>query len=123
MSDINFRFSLTVRFSATAVSCVEIPTIGFILSLSFSTSKPYISAFPASAFVSAVSIFIVVVFPAPFTPRSDISSPLFTSRDKLSTAILFPYFFVKLFITIAFSFIAFLLFLFMSQEYNKPSAI
>lgn len=51
-----------------------------------------------------VRIFIVVVFPAPFTPNSPKSSPFLISKFKLSTAVKFLYFFVKSLVTIEFTY-------------------
>ena len=60
----------------------------------------------ASPFVGSVrveSIFIVVVFPAPFTPRREKSSPFLISRFRSSTAVISLYFFVRPVVFIAYS--------------------
>lgn len=47
--------------------------------------------------------FIVVVLPLPFGPNNPSISPFFTSKDKLSTAFIFLYSFVKSLTSIIFS--------------------
>ena len=56
-----------------------------------------------SAFISDNTLFIVVVLPLPFGPKSPRISPLFTSKDKLSMAFKFLYSFVKFLTSITFS--------------------
>ena len=92
------RFSLTVRFSATAVSCGEIPTSCFTAALSLDVLCPQMNASPAVGAERHVSMRIVVVLPAPFTPSSEKSSPCSTVRSRLFTAVFSLYFFVSPFV-------------------------
>ena len=56
----------------------------------FATSKPHTLAIPADGAKYPVSIFIVVLFPAPFGPRKATTSPLRMEMFKSSTAIKSP---------------------------------
>lgn len=62
----------------------------------FITSKPHISALPEVSGIRVESIFMVVDFPAPFTPRKPRSSPFSTVKDMPFTALKSPYCFVSL---------------------------
>jgi len=63
-------------------------------------SNPAISAEPFVGCNNVVSIFIVVVLPAPLGPRKPKISPFFTENVILSTAVRSSNFFVKLFVLI-----------------------
>ena len=80
---------------ATAVSCGDTAISDFTSPLSRQMLFPSKSASPSVGSVRQESIFIVVVFPAPFTPRSENSSPSLIQRDRLSTASVSLYFFVS----------------------------
>ena len=77
--------------------------ISLILAESFVKSKLFILTSPLVGNINVDSILIVVVFPAPFVPKSENNSPDFISRFKLFTAYFSLYFFVRLFIFIIIS--------------------
>ena len=57
-------------------------------------SKPSISAVPSVGARQPVIIFIMVDLPAPFGPIKPTISPSSSVNEKLSSAVIFPYFFV-----------------------------
>ena len=71
--------------------------------VSCTTLLPSIIASPAVGRVTHESIFIVVVFPAPLTPKSANNSPSLISSDSPSTAVTSLYFLVNPTVFIAFS--------------------
>ena len=75
MPQIRARFSSTLRLGATAVSCGETAISRFTRSGSLVMLYPPTTASPAVGLVRQESIFITVVFPAPFTPSREKSSP------------------------------------------------
>ena len=96
------KFSLTDRFGATAVSCGETPIRLLTPLVSVFMLFPFKNASPPSGLVRHVSIFIVVVLPAPFTPSNANNSPSSTSRLSSSTAVRSLYLFVRFLISIDF---------------------
>ena len=85
---------------------MEIPTRAFTSLLSFAVLCPQMYASPAVGVERQVSIRIVVVLPAPFTPRSENSSPSSIERSRLFTAVFSLYFFVSPFVRTAGMFVS-----------------
>src|SRR5256885_7867316 len=67
------------------------------------TSNPATDASPSVMSVKPVSNLIIVVLPAPFGPRRPKTVPEATFRVTWSTAVSFPYTFVRFSVTIALS--------------------
>ena len=105
MPQISSKFSFTVKFGATAVSCGDTPISCFTCSASFIMLYPPTMASPFVGFVKQESILITVVFPAPFTPSSENNSPCRMSNVTLSTAVIFLYCFTRSMVLIACIFI------------------
>mmetsp|Transcript_5835 Transcript_5835/g.9064 ORF Transcript_5835/g.9064 Transcript_5835/m.9064 type:complete len:280 (+) Transcript_5835:997-1836(+) len=82
------RCSLTVRSSKSASNCGQYPIRRRRLLCSVKMSKPTSFAVPFVGKISPVRIFIVVVLPAPLTPRNPKHSPSATPNVKSSTATL-----------------------------------
>ena len=61
----------------------------------FLMSKPLTVAVPAVGSSSVASIFMIVVFPAPLGPKRPKISPFSMLMLRSSTAVIFPYFFVR----------------------------
>ena len=80
------RFSVAVRSSSTDAYWPVTPTSWRMRCGSLATSTPNTRACPASIGSSVASIFSIVVFPAPFGPRTPKISPWRTSRSIPSTA-------------------------------------
>lgn len=87
---MSLRFSVTLRFGATAVSWGERLICGLMRFASVSTDSPSKYALPLVGLVNPHSIEIVVVLPAPFTPSNAKVSPCATVRLSLSTAVRLP---------------------------------
>lgn len=101
MPAMSSRFSRTLRCSATAVCCGETLMRSLILAPSVSTDLPSTYESPLVGRVNPVSIDIVVVLPAPFTPSSAKKLPCSTTRFSSSTALVPPYRFVRCTVRIA----------------------
>ena len=80
------RFSVAVRSSSTDAYCPVTPTSWRTRCGSRATSTPNTRACPASIGSSVASMRSIVVFPAPFGPRTPKISPWRTSRSMPSTA-------------------------------------
>ena len=89
------RFSVAVRFSSTDAYWPVTPISWRTRCGSRATSTPKIRASPASIGRSVASIRSIVVFPAPFGPRTPRISPWLTSRSMPSTARRAPKFFTS----------------------------
>ena len=98
---INSRFSRTVSPGATAVSWGDTAMMDFTASGLRRMLAPQRKASPPVGAARQESIFIVVVFPAPFTPSREKSSPAFIVRLSPSTAVTSLYFFVRFSMRIA----------------------
>lgn len=90
-------FSYAVSSSSVLGSWNTIPNDFLTVFFFFEGSFPLTVIFPFVAVSSVVSIFIVVVFPAPFGPRNANIFPFSTENDMLSTALKPSYFFVSSF--------------------------
>ena len=77
------------------------PISDFSALVSFCTSFPYIFMFPPSFRAAPVKRFIIVLFPAPFSPISPIMLPSGMLKDTLFS-VKFLYFFESLSISTAF---------------------
>src|SRR5699024_5230996 len=120
---IIIRFSLTVSFGATAVSCGERLIISFTLSACFLKLFPNIKASPLVGSVRQLNILIVVVFPAPFEPSIAKNSPCLILSERELTAVKFPYRFVKSLISIAFILCPPFEMPFEKLHYNRPFSV
>ena len=87
MPAISARFSRTLSSGATAVSWGETAMMDFTSSLSRRMLLPFNSASPPLGRVRQESILMVVVLPAPFTPKRENSSPSPMARLRRSTAV------------------------------------
>ena len=102
MAHMRARFSFTLRAGATAVSWGETPIISFTFSDEVTTFSPNMKASPLVGRDRVDSIFMVVVLPAPLTPRRAKSSPSLIFSSRLSTAVRSLYLFVRLWVSIAY---------------------
>src|SRR6267378_2959441 len=85
----------TLRPWSKLSCCWTTPILCRILLPSVLRSKPTIVALPEVGGSSVVSIFVVVVFPAPFGPRNPKISDFPTWNEMPATASLSPNFFVS----------------------------
>src|SRR5574341_60210 len=94
------RFWAAVRSMSRFRSCGTTPIAVFTARGCSTTSCPATRAVPEAGGESVVSIRIVVVFPAPFGPRSPKTSPFCTEKLTDCTAARLPKYFVRLMISI-----------------------
>ncbi|VVB66618.1 Uncharacterised protein [Candidatus Gugararchaeum adminiculabundum] len=97
------RFSMGVSSPKSANSCGTTPILARTNAASSFMSKDATRATPSLGVMSVVSIFMVVVLPAPFGPRKPKSSPFFMRRSMPSTAVKLPNFLVRPVQSIAYS--------------------
>ena len=84
------RFSMAVSSSNNANSWGTTPILLLTRDACVRTSNEATLASPIDGTSNVVSIFMVVVFPAPFGPRNPKISPFFILRLELSTAVNLP---------------------------------
>src|SRR5256886_14294517 len=97
------RFSHAVKSPSRMTSEATQPIRCFTCIGSRRTSNPATHASLSVMSVKPVSNLIIVVFPAPFGPRSPKTVPEATFSVTWSTAVSFPYTFVRFSVTIALS--------------------
>src|SRR5207245_6769132 len=95
------RFSQAVKSSSRMTSDATQPIRCFTCIGSRRTSYPATHASPSVMSVKPVSSLIIVVLPAPCGPRSPKTVPSATFRLTWSTALSFPYTFVRFSVTMA----------------------
>src|SRR6266567_5667994 len=95
------RFSHAEKSSSRITSDATQPMRCFTCIGSRRTLNPATEASPSVMSVSPVSSLIIVVLPAPFGPRSPKTVPSATFRLTWSTAVSFPYTFVRFSVTMA----------------------
>src|SRR5256886_13869508 len=99
----NQRFSHAVKSSSRMTSDATHPIRCLTCIGSRRTSNPATDASPSVMSVKPVSNLIIVVLPAPFGPSRPKTMPEATFRVTWSTAVSFPYTFVRFSVTIALS--------------------
>src|SRR6267143_214214 len=105
--DCSQRFSHAVKSSSRMTSDATHPIRCFTCIGSRRTLNPATYASPSVMSARPVSNLIIVVLPAPFGPRRPKTVPEATFRVTWSTAVSFPYTFVRFSVTIALSVMGF----------------